>query len=59
MAREYGPRPRVGRAWYKAHGLGNDYLVFEEGEAWSAHPDNVAAICERWQGVGGGTGSWC
>lgn len=53
MAREYGPRPRVGRAWYKAHGLGNDYLVFEEGEAWSAHPDNVAAICERWQGVGG------
>lgn len=49
----YGPRPRLGRAYYKAHGLGNDYLVFEEGDAWVAEPDAVSRVCHRWEGVGG------
>lgn len=53
MARDYGKRPGVGGAWYKAHGLGNDYLVFEEGEAWRAEPLKIAAVCQRWEGVGG------
>ena len=53
MTREYGPRPGVGRAWYKAHGLGNDYLVFEEGEAWRARSENIAEVCHRTEGVGG------
>ena len=53
MAKDYGRRPRVARAWYKAHGLGNDYLVFEEGDGWQAEPAAVARICHRWEGVGG------
>jgi diaminopimelate epimerase len=53
VARDYGPRPRVGRGWYKAHGLGNDYLVFEQGEAWPADPQKIARVCHRWEGVGG------
>lgn len=53
MADRYGPRPQVARAWFKAHGLGNDYLVFAEGEAWRATPAAVAAVCHRGEGVGG------
>ena len=53
MTRNYGPRPGVGRGWFKAHGLGNDYLVFEQGQAWRADPENVAGVCHRWEGVGG------
>ena len=52
MAKDYGARPTVGRDWYKAHGLGNDYLVFEEGEGWRAEPDAVASVCRRHEGVG-------
>ena len=48
----YGPRPGVGSVFYKAHGLGNDYLVFEEGEAWRASRPAVARVCDRWRGVG-------
>jgi len=46
------PRPRAGSAWYKAHGLGNDYLVFEEGNDWRMAPGAVARVCDRWKGVG-------
>lgn len=51
-AGRYGPRPRAGARFYKAHGLGNDYLVFEEGDAWSASASAVERICHRWRGVG-------
>ncbi len=46
------PPPTLDAAFYKAHGLGNDYLVFEAGEDWTAGPDAVARICHRWRGVG-------
>lgn len=46
-------RPGAGAAFYKAHGLGNDYLVFEEGEAWRLAPDAVGRVCDRWRGAGG------
>lgn len=45
-------RPSLGTSFYKAHGLGNDYLVFLEGSAWSASPDAVEAVCHRTRGVG-------
>ncbi|HCR03799.1 MAG TPA: diaminopimelate epimerase [Gemmatimonadetes bacterium] len=53
MAKDYGARPTVGRNWYKAHGLGNDYLVFEEGDGWRAEPEAVARLCHRREGLGG------
>lgn len=37
------------RLW-RAHGLGNDYLVLEEGPALS--PELVRALCDRTRGVG-------
>ena len=52
MTRAWPPRPTLGRAFYKAHGLGNDYLVFEEGNDWTASPDAVARVCARHEGAG-------
>ena len=49
---QWGPRPMLSKRFYKAHGLGNDYLVFEEGSEWIAPPDTVAEICDRNHGVG-------
>ena len=46
------PRPTLSRAFYKAHSLGNDYLIFEEGSGWVATPDAVLEICNRNRGVG-------
>lgn len=46
------PPPRLDATFYKAHGLGNDYLVFEEGEAWTAAPAALHRICHRQRGVG-------
>lgn len=46
------PRPTLARAFYKGHGLGNDYLVFEEGDDWLATPENVRRICHPHRGVG-------
>lgn len=43
---------RAGPACFRAHGLGNDYLVFEEGDAWPVSPEAVRAVCHRWEGVG-------
>jgi diaminopimelate epimerase len=45
-------RPRAGAAFYKAHGLGNDYLVFEEGADWSLEPGAIRHVCDRWRGPG-------
>jgi len=44
--------PSLATSFYKAHGLGNDYLVFREGSAWSATPAAVEAVCDRTRGVG-------
>ncbi len=48
-----GPRPRAGLHYYKGHGHGNDYLVFEEGEEWAVEPEAVSRVCDRWRGPGG------
>jgi diaminopimelate epimerase len=32
--------------------LGNDYVVFEEGDAWTASPSAVQRVCDRYRGVG-------
>ena len=45
-------RPRLSRGFYKAHGLSNDYLVFEEGDDWTATPAAIRAVCDRFSGVG-------
>lgn len=49
----YSPkRPTAGRAFFKAHGHGNDYLVFEPGEDWVAESGAVRRICDPHRGVG-------
>ncbi len=45
-------RPRAGAGFYKGHGLGNDYLVFEEGEGWVASPRAVQRVCDFHRGSG-------
>jgi diaminopimelate epimerase len=45
-------RPGLGASFYKAHGLGNDYLVFEEGDAWRASAEAVQRVCSPHVGVG-------
>ncbi len=56
---DYGPRPRVALEWYRAHGLGNDYLVARGGSAldpsepsWDAGVAQVERVCHRNLGVG-------
>ncbi len=44
--------PSAAPGYFKAHGLGNDYLVFEAGTAWRMGPDAIRAVCHRWRGVG-------
>jgi diaminopimelate epimerase len=44
--------PSGGAAFFKAHGLGNDYLVFEEGEEWLLDGAAIRSVCHRWKGVG-------
>jgi len=46
------PRPCLARAFYKAHGLGNDYLVLEEGDGWLASEEAVRRVCHPHRGVG-------
>jgi diaminopimelate epimerase len=43
----------LGREYYKAHGHGNDYLVFREDEGWPVTVDTVRRVCHRQRGVGG------
>lgn len=45
-------RPVAGRGFYKGHGLGNDYLVVEEGTAWRVTSSAVPRLCHRNEGVG-------
>ena len=42
----------AGPAFFKAHGLGNDYLVFEDGGDWMLDAERVSAVCDRWRGPG-------
>jgi diaminopimelate epimerase len=43
---------RLDRSFFKAHGHGNDYLVFREGGAWAVTPEAVETVCHRQRGVG-------
>jgi len=52
QASRWPPRPSLGPYFYKGHGLGNDYLVFEEGDAWTATPEAVRRVCEPHVGLG-------
>jgi diaminopimelate epimerase len=46
------PRPTAGSAFYRAHGLGNDYVIFEEGDAWTLSARAVERVCDRYLGLG-------
>jgi diaminopimelate epimerase len=46
------PRPKAGSAFYRAHGLGNDYVIFDEGDAWTLTPKAVERVCDRFFGLG-------
>jgi len=47
---------RIGESYFRAHGLGNDYLVFEVagegGGGWLAGDAAIQALCHRGEGVG-------
>jgi diaminopimelate epimerase len=43
---------RACSAFFKGHGLGNDYLVFEAGNDWVLDPERICAVCDRWKGPG-------
>jgi len=45
-------RPRAAAGFFKGHGLGNDYLVVEAGEAWPLSEGAIQAVCDRWRGPG-------
>lgn len=47
-----GPE-KAGAAFFKGHGLGNDYLVFESGNEWMLDTDTIISVCNRWRGPGG------
>lgn len=44
--------PGAGAAWFRAHGLGNDYIVFRSGDDWRLSPEAVQRVCDRYRGVG-------
>ena len=46
-------RPRIGPGFFKAHGHGNDYLVFEEGAGPELTEPMARRICDRHRGPGG------
>ena len=43
---------KAGARFFKGHGLGNDYIVFEVGSDWALRPENIAVICDRRRGPG-------
>jgi diaminopimelate epimerase len=49
---ERAPAPRAGFTAFKAHGLGNDYLVVDEDDHWSLTPETVSRVCHRTRGAG-------
>ena len=42
----------AGSAFFKGHGRGNDYLVFEAGDDWVLDAAGIIAVCDRWRGPG-------
>jgi len=42
----------LSRRFFKGHGHGNDYLVFEEGCGWPVNSETVERVCHRWRGPG-------
>ena len=42
----------VSETFFKGHGLGNDYLVMNEGGPIALVPGTIEALCDRWRGVG-------
>jgi len=44
--------PKAASSFFKAQGLGNDYLVFKPGDDWVVTPQAVRRICDRHSGVG-------
>ncbi len=44
---------RILPRFFKAHGHGNDYLVFEEGPGVPLTPELIRSICDRHRGPGG------
>ncbi|MGW8266398.1 MAG: diaminopimelate epimerase [Longimicrobiales bacterium] len=42
----------LSRRFFKGHGHGNDYLVFEEGCGWPVSSETVKRVCDRWRGPG-------
>lgn len=46
-------RGRADASFFKAHGLGNDYLVFPSGDGWALTDGAIRAVCDRWRGPGG------
>ena len=51
-SRALPPPPAISTDFYKAHGHGNDYLVFPEGRDLVLDPALVRLICDRWRGPG-------
>jgi diaminopimelate epimerase len=62
---------RLGSRFFKGHGHGNDYIVFEEGDMWPVTAESVQLACHRSRGIGAdgivvllaspgldGTGGW-
>lgn len=45
-------RPRIGPGFFKAHGHGNDYLVFEEASGLELTELVASRICDRHRGPG-------
>ncbi len=43
---------RLGSRFFKGHGHGNDYLVFEEGDSWPVSTATVQRVCHPHRGVG-------
>jgi len=43
----------LGPAFFKGHGHGNDYLVFEEGVGWIVSKGAIQVICHAHRGIGG------
>ena len=46
--------PVLRNAYFKGHGLGNDYIALDPGELdFELTPKSVRAICDRHRGIGG------
>ncbi len=53
QARAFSPeRPTARADFFKAHGLGNDYLVVEAGSEWIISPRATQRVCHRTLGAG-------